>query len=79
VDCSVLHGEAVLQNRESGLSYTLNPVGTMIWERLDGRRPLAAVLGALTEHFNEPEPQLRRDLISLVQQLRVEGLIEERR
>jgi hypothetical protein len=79
VDCSVLGGEAVLLNLESGRSYTLNRVGTMVWEQLDGRRPLAAVLSALTESFNAPETQLRRDLLALVRQLRAEGLIEERR
>jgi len=79
VTSSVVDQEAVLVKLGSGRSYTLNAVGTIVWELLDGQRPLGAVLTALGERFDAPERQLRGDLIELVAQLRAEGLIEERR
>lgn len=79
VTTSIQDREALLLNRASGMQYTLNAVGTATWELLDGRRPLAAVLGALAEQFDAPEAQLRRDLLALVRVLRAEGLIQERR
>lgn len=79
VTTSIQDHEALLLNRTSGMQYTLNAVGTVVWELLDGRRPLGAVLGALAEHFDAPEGQLRRDLLALVRVLRAEGLIQERR
>jgi len=76
VSASVLEGEAVLVNRDTGGQYTLNPVATAVWELLDGHRPLAAVLGALAEEFDAPEARLRGDLLALIDQFRAEGLIE---
>jgi hypothetical protein len=79
VTWSVQDREAVLFSPANGRYYTLNRVGTVIWELLDGQRPLAAVLTALAEHFDASEPQLRRDLLALVRQLGAERLIRERR
>jgi len=71
--------EAVISNPDTGRDYTLNLVGTAVWELLDGTRPLAAVLGTLADGFDAPERRLRQDLLALVRQLRAEGLIHERR
>jgi len=79
VSTSVLDREAMLLDQENGRTYTLNPVGTLVWELLDGRRPLAGIVSALAENFDAPEPQLRHDLIELVREFKAEHLIEERR
>ena len=78
VSASVADREAVLLDTDNGRTYTLNPVGTLVWELLDGRRPLGALVEALAEQFDAPEGQLRRDLIELVRRLEAERLIEER-
>lgn len=79
VTWSIVDREAVVSNQGTGRDYTLNPVGTAVWELLDGHRPLAAVLGALAESFDAPDRQLRRDLLALARELCAAGLIQERR
>jgi hypothetical protein len=79
VNSTVLDREAVLLNLESGVYYTLNPVGTAIWDLLDGERSLGKILDAVCERFDVSEPVARRDVAALASQLRREGLITERR
>ena len=57
--------------------YTLNEVGARIWELLDGRRSLRAVLEALVEEFDVSEPQAEEDLIGVIEQLKEIGAIGE--
>lgn len=76
VQCSVLDGEAVLLNLESGSYFTLNRVGTVTWELLNGERTLAEVLSTLCECFEVSQEVARQDLFSLIQHLGQEGLIQ---
>jgi len=78
VNSTVLDREAVLLNLESGVYYTLNPVGTAIWELLNGDRPLEKILAAVCERVDVSESIARRDVAALATQLRREGLITER-
>jgi hypothetical protein len=79
VNSTVLDREAVLLNLESGVYYTLNPVGTAIWDLLDGERSLGKILDAVCERFDVSAPVAQRDVAALASQLRREGLITERR
>jgi hypothetical protein len=79
VNATVLDQEAVLLNLESGVYYTLNPVGTAIWELFTGEHTLAAILSALCTRYGVSADTARRDLSTLAARLRREGLIEERR
>ena len=78
VQWTVLDGEAVLLNLENGVYYTLNRVGTKIWEHFTGDQPLEGVLSAICEGFDVTEDMARDDLTALVARLRQEGLIAER-
>ena len=76
---TVLDGEAVLLNLESGVYYTLNRVGAAMWECFTGDQSLEDILSAMCDRFDVAEEVARKDLLALVAQLRQEGLIEERR
>jgi hypothetical protein len=78
VTWSVAGGEAVVSNPDTGSDYTLNSVGTAVWELLDGHRPLAAVAGAVAESFDVAPTTVRRDLLALLTRLEAEGLVERR-
>lgn len=78
VTWSVAGGEAVVSNPDTGCDYTLNSVGTAVWELLDGHRPLAAVAAAVAESFEVPQSTVRRDLLALLARLEAEGLVERR-
>jgi hypothetical protein len=79
VNSTVLEKEAVLLNLANGIYYTLNPLGTAIWEMLTGDRSLEVISAALCERFDVSEDRVRTDLAALVARLRCEQLIEERR
>ena len=57
--------------------YTLNEVGARIWDLLDGRRPLRAVRDALVEEFDVSEREAEKDLLTLFEQLKQIGAIQE--
>ncbi len=77
VQWTVLDGEAVLLNVGNGLYYTLNRVGTVIWELLTGERPLDGVVRAICERFDVGEEVARGDLAALVATLHQEDLVLE--
>ena len=79
VQCSVLDGEAVLLNLETGAYFTLNRVGTVTWELFDGECTLDQILLAICERFEVSEEVARQDLLSLVRHLGQEGLIQPER
>jgi hypothetical protein len=57
--------------------YTLNEVAAHIWERIDGKRSLKALRDSLLEGFDVGEPQAQEDLITLIDQLKEVGAIQE--
>jgi|GEM_PF-5439636 len=47
----VYDGEAVVITSDDSTLHTLNPVGTRIWESLDGTRALAVVVRQIVEEY----------------------------
>ncbi len=70
-----LGGEAVLLNLESGTYYSLDEVGTRMWNLLaaDGRPE--SVVAALLAEYDVAEDRLREDLEALVADLARAGLV----
>ena len=54
--------------REMAL-FTLNEVGTFVWERLDGRRPLSALVPEIVDAFDVENGSAAVDLARFVEQL----------
>ncbi|SRR6266511_5423271 len=73
--CTELDGEAVLLNIENGTYYTLNRVGTVIWQLLMGEQPLEGILAAVCERFAVNAAVAREDLLAFVSHLQRERLI----
>ncbi len=74
-------GETILvpvtkRAQEMGL-FTLNEVGTFVWERLDGARPLAAIATELTEAFEVDAPRAGEDLLDFTRRLAEAGCAAE--
>lgn len=69
VHSTILEGEAVLLNLDNGMYYSLNQVGTVIWELCDGRRTLADILEKVCERFEVDGEQARQDLLAISSQL----------
>ena len=72
----IIEGEAVLLSLEAGVYYTLNEVGRVAWELLDGRNSTDAVVSAICTEYDVEEETARRDVDELLNDLVNEGLIE---
>lgn len=75
---TAVDGEAVLLDLASGYYFSLNPVGTAIWELLDGERTLGAIHDAVRGRFRVDRETAWEDLAALVRRLRGEKLVTVR-
>ena len=72
---TILDGEAVLLNLDSGFYYTLNPVGTTVWQLIDGVRTLHDIQEAICDRYDVSKEQAIKDLVSLANDFCKEGLV----
>jgi hypothetical protein len=75
VQGTTLDGETVLLNLSTGRYYTLNRVGSAIWETCTGTQSLQAIHVALCGRFDAPPERIADDLFALVTHLSQEGLL----
>lgn len=70
-----LKDEAVLLNLDTERYYSLDDVGTRMWQLLAEHSNVAAVVGQLLGEYDVDEATLRQDLANLIAQLAEEELI----
>jgi hypothetical protein len=70
-----LDGEAVILDLDTGTYFGLDAVGTRIWQQLDRREPVDAVVAALVEEFDVAPETARADVDRLIAQLVDKGLL----
>jgi hypothetical protein len=75
VQGTTLDGETVLLDLRSGRYYTLNRVGTAIWERCTGTQSLRDIHATLCARFEASSERIADDLLALVAHLGHEGLL----
>ncbi len=54
----------------------LNPVGIAVFSKLDGSRDIDALVAAVAEEFEIDEAQARDDVVSFLNELQREGMLE---
>jgi len=74
-----LAGEAVLIHMQTGAYYSLNEVGTVFWEMLDGEASVADCALRIAQEYSAPLAVIQADLLELAQDLLREGLAERPR
>lgn len=75
VQGTTLDGETVLLDLSTGRYYTLNRVGTAMWEACTGAQSLQAIHTILCGRFDAPPDRIADDLFALVTHLSHEGLL----
>jgi hypothetical protein len=55
--------------------YTLNEVGTRIWQLIDGDTPLSNIVNAIQSEYEVTEQEATRDVLELFDTLQSAGLI----
>jgi hypothetical protein len=71
VSCD-LEGEAAVLNLKTGVYYGLGDIGASIWRMLDEPRRVDALLG----EYEVDREECQRDVIALLGELAVRGLVE---
>lgn len=79
-----IEGEIVIVPLTSGIGdledelFTLNETARDIWARVDGSRPLAAVVHELAAEYEAPEGLIQDDVVGLLQELFDRRMIVEK-
>jgi hypothetical protein len=68
--------QVVVLHQASGTYYTLNEMGGVLWEAMDGRTPLGDILQTVLEGYAVEEAAARADLTALARDFIEEGLVE---
>jgi hypothetical protein len=74
VSCD-LEGEAVILSLNNGIYYTLNPVGTRIWNLIQEPLQTGMLCDIIVKEFDVAPDRCAQDVFKLLGQLETEGLI----
>lgn len=77
VVAQAVNGEAVLLDIERGEYYSLNVVGSRIWELCDGTRSTAQIVSVICDEFDAAEEVVATDTRDILDELEREKLIVE--
>jgi hypothetical protein len=71
----VVAGEALVIHLSSGDYYSLDSVGTRVWENIDGTRTVEDLVELVLDEYDADRDQVVADVLRLVEQLTDEGLL----
>lgn len=74
-----MEGETVLLDVSTSRYYTLNQMGSVIWEYCTGQHTVSDIHGFLCDRFEVAPEQALDDLVVLINQLVEEGLLQQER
>lgn len=76
VAAKVLDGEAIMIDLKKGTYYSLDGVGTLVWQLIEGGYPLRKIVDITAQQFEVPADVAEADVGRLVQQMLDESLVE---
>lgn len=79
VQGTTMDEETVLLDLRSGRYYTLNRLGSVIWEHCTGVQTVREIHAALCDRFEVGPERALDDLVALANELIQEGLLEQER
>ena len=71
----IIEGEAVLLSMDTKVLRGLNPVGSRIWELIDGQRSLEEITGVIVQEFEVAPGVAVQDVQAFIQELLDRGLV----
>ena len=75
VSCDLAE-EAAILHIGRGVYYGLNPAGAYVWRLIQEPRSVGEIRDALLEEYDVEPDRCERDIIALLHEMEVEGLIE---
>ena len=79
MQASNMDGETVLLDLSTGRYYTLNRLGSLIWELCTGTQTISDIHTILCDRFDVAPERALDDLVTLVNKLTQEGLLQQER
>lgn len=71
----VYDGQATVVLPDRGEVKVLNEVGSLVWERIDGKRTVEQILEAVLEDYEIGPEEARRDVLDFISALREHGMV----
>ena len=71
----VIEGEAVILSLDTKAFRGLNPVGSRVWELIDGRRNVDEIVEAIAREFDVARERAAEDVRAFVRALLDRGLV----
>jgi len=75
VSC-LLGDESAILNLKNSVYYGMNPVGARVWNLVQQPKSVLQLRDTLLEEYDVEATRCERDLLDLLEQMRLEGLIE---
>ena len=72
----IVADEAILIHMDTGTYFSLNKVGTELWEMLDGKATLGQNAGIIAQKYSVTTDQVLADFVELGSRLVTEKLVE---
>jgi hypothetical protein len=78
-----IEGELIIVPLTAGIGdmedelFTLNETGRAIWGKLDGKKSMVKIIEKLTEEFNAPSEDIKKDVLGFAQELLKRNIIVE--
>ena len=79
VQSTTMDGETVLLALDTGRYFTLNRLGTFIWDQCNGHTTMKDIHAVLCNRFDVSPDRALDDLVDLANQLVQEGLLQQQR
>ena len=71
----IYDGQATVVLPEEAEVDVINPIGSLIWERIDGKRSLEEILAIVVDEYDVAPDQARADLIAFIESLREHRMV----
>jgi len=75
VAAKVMDGEAIIINFSNGIYYSLDKVGGLVWELIEGSSSPTEIVEVILEHYEASPEQVNVDIEKLVAELIQENLV----
>jgi len=71
----IYDGQATVVLPDRAEVNVLNPVGSLVWDRIDGQRTLGRILESVLEEYEISADELGRDALDFVSALKEHGMV----
>lgn len=76
IDATDLDGEKVMMNLDLGKYFSLNPVGSRIWELMENEISIEEIIKTLLNEYNVDKQVCEKSVIEYLDKLKNANLIE---